>query len=197
MSIYRKVQAVEKVFSNLEREVAAFQNATGMKCLSGCGLCCKKPDIAATVLEFLPLAYQLYKNGKAYEWLEELQSERNNPICKAFRPFVSEGDRGFCGQYEDRGLICRLFGFSAMLDKQGAPQLVTCKTIKTEFAEAYQNGVKHITEGKPVPVMRNFYFQLRAIDAELGQRLMPINQAILEALKVVLSYYAYRQRRGA
>ncbi|UII34020.1 YkgJ family cysteine cluster protein [Fulvivirga ulvae] len=197
MSIYRKVQAIERVFASLEREVATFQDATGMKCLSGCGLCCKKPDIAATPLEFLPLAYQLYKDGQAYKWFEELRSEPEVSICKAFRPFVSEGDRGFCGQYKDRGLICRLFGYSAMLDKQGIPQLVTCKTIKTEFPDAHSVAVKHIAEKQPVPVMRNFYFQLRAIDADLGQTLMPINKAIEEAIKVVLSYYSYRQRRGA
>lgn len=197
MSVYRKVRAVERVFSNLEREVATFQGATGMKCVSGCGLCCKKPDIAASPLEFLPLAYHLYRNGQAYDWLQSLLADKENPICKAFKPFVSEGDKGFCGRYEHRGLICRLFGFSAMLDKQGVPQLVTCKTIKTDLSEAYQRGVAHIAEGNAIPVMRNFYFQLRAIDADLGQRLMPINQAIVEALKVVLSYYAYRQRKGA
>lgn len=197
MSLYRKVRAVERVFEGLEREVATFQEATGMRCISGCGLCCKKPDISATTLEFLPLAYQLYKEGKAYQWLEELQSDRENTICKAFKTFVSEGDRGFCNQYKYRGLICRLFGFSAMLDKQGTPQLVTCKTIKTDLQEAYQNGVAHIAAQRPVPVMRNFYFQLRAIDADLGQKQLPINEAIMEALKVVLSYYAYRQRKGA
>lgn len=197
MSIYRKVRAIERVFEGLEREVATFQEATGMKCLSGCGMCCKKPDISATPLEFLPLAYQLYKDGKAYEWFEELQADQDSSICKAFRPFISEGDRGSCGQYKYRGLICRLFGFSAMLDKQGAPQLVTCKVIKTEFPQAHAVAISHIAENQPVPIMRNFYFQLRAIDAELGQTLMPINKAIVEALKVVLSYYAYRQRKGA
>lgn len=197
MSIYRKVQAVERVFSNLEREVASFQKTTGMQCLSGCGSCCKKPDISASALEFLPLAYQLYKDGVAYEWLEALQNERDNPICKAFKPFTSEGDKGSCGHYKGRGLICRLFGFSAMLDKEGVPKLVTCKTIKTEFTEAYNKAVDHIAEGNSVPVMRNFYFQLRSIDPDLGSRLMPVNEAITEALKNVLSYYAYRQRKGA
>lgn len=197
MSLYHKVRAVERVFENLEKEVATFQSATGMKCMSGCGLCCKKPDIEAAPIEFLPLAYHLYKEGKAYEWLDELLEDRGNRICKSFRPFLSEGDRGSCKQYKYRGLICRLFGFSAMLDKHGESKLVTCGTIKKEFPEDYQNAVTHVKEQKPVPIMRNYYFQLRAIDAELGQKLVPINEAIIEALKTVLSYYAYRQKKGA
>lgn len=197
MTIYHKVQAVERVFGNLEREVATFQKTTGMQCVSGCGLCCKKPDIAATTLEFLPLAYHLYREGKAYEWLEKLQAEQDDPICAAFKPLMKEGGKGFCGQYKYRGMICRLFGFSAMLDKQGRPQLVTCKTIKTSYPEVYLGAVEHVINNHPIPIMRNFYFQLRAIDSVLGQTLMPINHAIMEAVKVVLSYYAYRQPKGA
>ncbi|UII28269.1 YkgJ family cysteine cluster protein [Fulvivirga maritima] len=197
MSIYRKVQAVERVFSNLEKELAAFKNATGLHCISGCGLCCKKPDISASPLEFLPLAYSLFKEDLAYQWLEELQASGSEPICKIFRPLLTDGDTGFCSNYKYRGLICRLFGYSAMLDKQGTPQLVTCKTIKTELPQAVLTAQQHIAEGKKTPVMRNYYFQLRSIDSELGQNLMPINQAILEALKIVLSYYAYRKPRRA
>ena len=197
MSLYRKVRAVERVFESLERDVATFQTSTGMKCVSGCGLCCKKPDIAATTLEFLPLAYHLYREGKAYQWFEELTSEDSLPICKAFRPFLNTEDKGFCGHYKYRGLVCRLFGFAAMLDKEGIPRLITCKTIKSELPELYSSALLHVAEQKPVPIMRNYYFRLSAIDSDLGRNLLPINKAIIEALKIVLSYYSYRQRRGA
>ena len=197
MSIYRKVQAVERVFSSLERDLATFKNATGLQCVSGCGLCCKKPDISAAPLEFLPLAYHLFKEGQAYKWLEELDTSSDDPFCRMFRPLLKENELGFCSQYKYRGLICRLFGNAAMLDKNGEPKLVTCQTIKTEKQLVYQKAVQHVAEGRPTPVMRNYYFQLRAIDSELGMKLMPINQAVHEALKIVLSYYAYRKPRRA
>lgn len=196
MSIYRKVQAVEKVFKALEKELASFKNGTGLNCLSGCGLCCLKPDITATPLEFLPFAYELHKNDLAYQWLEDVQNSETT-TCKILRPMLSAGETGFCSQYQYRGLICRLFGFAASRNKMSELELATCKTIKAEFPDQYQTAKDHIKGGGKVPIMTDFYHQLRAIDTELGRQLMPINQAIEEALKVVLSYYAYRRPRRA
>lgn len=193
MSVYRKVQAVERVFKGLEKDVAAFKQATNLQCISSCGRCCNKPDITACPLEFLPLAYHLYKQGTALEWYNKL-GEQESSMCYVFSPVQLQGMGGMCNQYAYRGLICRLFGFSAKLDKYGSPQLVTCKTIKEEHTEAYNTAVNHIAAQKPTPIMRNYYFQLQAIDANLSEKLLPINEAIREALKVVLSYYAYRKR---
>ncbi len=192
MSIYRKVQAVEKVFKALEKELATFKNGTGLKCLSGCGLCCHNPNITATPLEFLPFAYELYKQDLAYQWLEDVQSSGTS-FCKILKPMMIEGDQGFCSQYKYRGLVCRLFGHSASRNKLGQLELATCKTIKSEFPEAYQKAKVHISNSGKVPIMTDFYHQLRSIDADLGRQLVPINDAIAEALKVVLGYYAYRK----
>lgn len=194
MTLYRKVQAVEKVFRHLEKDVATFQQATSLKCKDACGLCCLKPDIAASPLEFLPLAYHLYKTGSAHEWLEK-SSQENRKVCVSLNTLIGGTNGGFCGNYAYRGMICRLFGFSAMLGKNRAPQLVTCKTIKGEFPEDVQRANQHIKERKPTPIISNYYQQLRSIDTELGQNLMPINKAITEAIKVVLAYYAYRHPR--
>jgi Fe-S-cluster containining protein len=196
MSIYHKVQAVEKVFNSLEKELASFKNATDLKCLSGCGLCCHNPEINATPIEFLPFAYDLYKKGIAYEWLDNAEKESLN-LCRIFRPLLKDGDVGFCGHYKFRGLICRLFAFSASKDKEGQPKLATCKTIKTNFPNEYTNAVEHIEAGRKVPIMSDYYHQIRSIDPDLGRQLLPINEAIKEALKVVLSYYAYRRPRKA
>ncbi|HPF96971.1 MAG TPA: YkgJ family cysteine cluster protein [Mangrovimonas sp.] len=196
MTLYRKVQAVERVFKGLEKDVAAFKRATDLRCVNSCGRCCTKTDIAASTIEFLPLAYHLYKQGTALEWYHKLE-ENTNPVCQLFSPVYLETLGGMCTQYQYRGLICRLFGFSAKLDKHGVPQIVTCRTIKETFPEAYQSSVNHIAEGKTTPIMRNYYFQLQAIDSNLCTKLLPINEAIKEALKVVLSYYAYRRPRSA
>ncbi len=196
MSIYHKVQAVEKVFAKLEKELASFKNATGLKCISGCGLCCHNPEINATALEFLPFAYHLHKNGLAYQWLDDLQ-QNDSPMCQIFQPLKLQNDKGFCSQYKFRGLICRLFAFSANRNKYGEPQLATCKTIKGEYPSEYEKAVDYISEDGKVPIMTDYYHQLRMIDPDLGRELIPINNAIAEALKVVLSYYAYRRPRRA
>ena len=47
-----------------------------------------------------------------------------------------------------------------------------------------------------MPLMSNYYFQLRCIDPGLSQEFYPINTAIKKALEVVLHYYAYREEEN-
>jgi len=76
------------------------------------------------------------------------------------------------------------------------PQLVSCNPIKTQLANEYNKAIDHISSEKEVPVMRNYYFQLRNIDPGMSQ-LIPINLAIKQAIEVVLAYYTYRKPRHA
>ncbi len=198
MSVYRKVKAVEKLFAELERAMDGFKAATGLGCLPGCGECCKKPDIEAVPLEFLPLAYSLYKAGTAWEWLEKLGSEDGKTgICTMFTVISPTTQVGRCTVYPHRGLICRLFGFSAVTDKHGQARLSTCRIIKTETAGAFWAAEQHIAAGGQVPMVRNYYQQLASIDFALAQEPCPINTAIKQAIEAVLAYYAYRGRRAS
>lgn len=192
--MYLKVRAVEREFRHLEKEVAAFQQATGMSCLARCGHCCQHPDISATPLEFLPLAYHLYKYGEAEGWYERLTAD-GSTLCPMFTPLLREGELGFCGSYSHRGMICRLFGFSAMTDKTGKTRLAACRPIKDERPLDLARAGSFIEAGGNVPSMRDYYFRLMAIDPQLSQRLLPIGEAIRQALMTVLAYYAFRRPR--
>lgn len=185
-----KIKAIEQVFDELDKELSAFQSNTKLHCIAGCGACCKKPDIEATALEFLPYAYYLYQKGQAENILEQLENNPQN-ICIIFRSFETVNG-GTCTEYKYRGLICRLFGFSARVDKHGKPELATCKIIKESQADNYSNSVKLIEQGLEIPIMRDYYFRLRSVDANLSDKFYPINKAIKEAIEKVLLYYAYR-----
>lgn len=193
MSMVKKVRAVERVFDKLDKEIRSFQNSTSLHCLSGCGACCKKPDIEATILEFLPFAYHLFKEGQAMETYEKLRNDPSS-ICMAFSPFQVGSDAGFCGEYPYRGLICRLFGFSAVRNKYGEAQLLTCRKIKEDQAEAYEESKERIRMGMAVPFTQEHYLRLYAIDPDLSRKFYPINIAITKALEEVLKYYSYRRR---
>ena len=189
MSIIEKVRAVEGVFHDLDEAISAFQTWSTLHCKFGCGKCCFKPDIEATVLEFLPLAYYLYQQDKAFEWLEKIKSS-GQEICHVLNP--TKAGAGLCSDYEHRGLICRLFGYSARTNKYAERELITCQIIKTEQQEAYALAQNKIGEGETVPVMNQYYMQLHAIDPELARDFYPINEAIKKAIETVLHYYAYR-----
>ena len=184
-----KVQEVETVFNKLDQEIASFQSWSGLHCKFGCGKCCFKPDIEATILEFLPFAHYLYKQGKAFDWLEKLKSN-DSDICQILNP--TQSGAGLCSEYPHRGLICRLFGYSARTNKYSERELVTCQIIKSEQSENYNQALDNIAQGKHVPMMNQYYMQLHAIDIDLTRDFYPINKAIRKAIETVLHYYAYR-----
>ncbi len=192
VSLPEKSKAVSDVFRALDEAIAEFQGVSGMDCFFGCGQCCTKPDIEASILEFLPLAIQHYEEGNAEQMFDLLSEETTDSICVNFKSHANQEDRGRCTQYTNRGLICRLFGYSARVDKYGQNELITCTRIKQESPEAYQKGADHVKTGGEVPVMSNYYRQLQAIDFELANMRLPINEAMLESLKIVMAYYAYR-----
>lgn len=191
-SLPEKVTAVKRVYARLDKEINTVQESSGIHCLSGCGECCKKPDIECTPLEFLPLALELFDEGRAEQAWEELQ-KNSQSLCYVFRPHITNFG-GMCNAYPNRGLICRLFGFTARTNKEGQRELVTCKFIKEQQAEDYDQLVADLKAGKKIPVMSEYYTRLTSIDPTLAE-FYPINLAIQKALEVVMHYYAYRKRK--
>jgi uncharacterized protein len=196
MTLVKKIRQIEQVYESLNKDIKRFQTSTSLSCLKGCGECCKKPDIEATLIEFLPLAYYLYKEGTAFDFLEKIKQSEDSQ-CILFTPFITGSQSGFCASYPYRGLVCRLFGFSAYEDKYGKPIISTCKLIKETQAENYTKAVEIVKNGGFVPVMSDFYMRLYAIDMDMGRKFYPINQAMRYAIEKVLSYYAYRGKRAS
>ena len=193
MSIIKKVRAVEKVFHTLDKEIAEFQTKSELTCVSNCNLCCNKPDIYANQLEFIPLAYYLYKTNQAYSFLDKLEQDDHNSICILNNPFNPEGS---CTYYHYRGLICRLFGFSASLDKNGNKVLITCKTIKNQMSNEFNRAQLDINKTLKVPLTSKYYTNLYNIDLRLSTNYYPINEAIKKAVETVLFYFSFRDKRA-
>lgn len=196
MSIELKVQLVEKLFDRLENEITNFKSQTNLHCNTGCGQCCSKPNIEASPLEFLPWAFYLFLNGKAEETLVELNS-KTNTNCHLYRPLsVLDSNNGSCSNYRYRGLICRLFGYAASRDKYGQLRMATCKIIKENQQENYNNAQEAINKGLYIPVFTDYYMRLTQIDNRLATILLPVNEALKTAIEEVLHYYAYRPFPG-
>ncbi|MFY0686234.1 MAG: YkgJ family cysteine cluster protein [Cyclobacteriaceae bacterium] len=193
MSIVIKVKQVQRLFDRLEIETENVKHATGMHCLTGCGNCCMKPDIEASVLEFLPFAFDLFL--KRQTELFKIRLEDSGSICLLFNPLSvasnTDYQQGKCGEYANRGLICRLFGYATIRDKNGQNVLSTCKWIKTTQLEEVAIAQSLIVK-KQVPGFLNYYQRLVQIDFKLSQELLPINEAIGRAIAEVEHYYLYR-----
>ncbi len=185
MKIKQTVKHVERLFQQADKDVSHLKKAAGLTCKSKCGACCLKKDIETTVAEFLPLAWHLFLNGKADDMYSKLLLN-DQDICLLYNPLATDNFAGGCSEYEHRGLICRLFAFSSNKDRNGVSQLVCCQIIKSDAASRYEEAAKWVKEGKKAPSMSAYYTKLNNISPGYGSRMMPINQAIKQAIEQVL-----------
>lgn len=183
------IEEVEKVFEELDAHLGDTAKESGLKCPDFCGICCRKTDIEASPIEFLPLAAWLYENGKVNEFLSRLDHPEHG-FCACFDPGASEKGEWGCQYYEQRGLICRLFGFGFRLNRDSIPVLVTCKIMKqTQAVAVAKAGVMASLNPEKMPIFSNYFMRLLAIDPDLAVPQMPINQAIRVAIEKLYFYY--------
>ena len=191
MAFDKIVLEVEKVFNELDEHLALMTSETGMKCLDLCNVCCNKTDIEASPIEFIPLAAWLYKTGKVDDFLSLLDRSDETRYCVLFSPEAWKDGKWACQNYEKRGLICRLFGYGYRLNRDGIPELVTCKQLKKSCPEgivkAHRLGIDFPDK---IPLFRNYSMQLFSIDPDLSINQMPINKAIRLAIEKLYFNYA-------
>lgn len=190
MNLEEKASAVALVLKELDTEIQKFQDWSHLHCKFGCGKCCFKPDIEATPLEFLPFAVHLCKTNQAEDWLNRLDTLDNDQICVILNP--TQTGAGLCSEYPYRGLICRLFGYSARTNKYDVKELVTCSIIKTEQQTNYEIADTKIKTDGQIPLMAEYYLKLHYIDPNMANEFMSINQAIKKAIELALQYFTYQ-----
>jgi Fe-S-cluster containining protein len=188
-----KIRKIERVFNQLDKETAKFGKQSGLKCLTNCDLCCRKKGLEANVLEFLPFAYYLVKNNLHEAALDLL--ETNPEHCINLAKTQIPGQTAGCSIYAHRGLICRLFGFSGVRDKNAKLAVYTCSLMKNEFATEYKQTMERINSDMHIPVVSDFYYQIYYIDPQLANDYNPINVSIRKAIEKVAYYYANKPVR--
>src|SRR5690606_22826761 len=120
-----------------------------------------------------------------------LNSTAGDSYCILLKQMAIDAEAGFCTDYQNRGLICRLFASSARRNKDGKKELLLCKKIKEYKKEEFEHASQAINEGMDVPVSSDYYPRLYNIDFNLAHEQLPINRAIHKALEAVMNYYYY------
>ncbi len=173
------IREMESLYGEIDRQVAAFQLATGLRCRPGCGHCCPGAPVQATVVEMLPAAAALIRARLADPWLDRLGGA--GETCAGFSTRRVAPGAGHCTLYSHRPAVCRLFGFAARQDRWGRRELSICRIIKADLPEAVAHAVRGLDQQMPVPCLTAY--QARIFGLEPGARLMPINQALGRALQ--------------
>lgn len=188
----KKVKFLFKLYQKLDNDIAAFQKSSGLKCREGCGQCCENPKVTTSILELLPVAFHLWQNNKAQTWLDEGKTKNSSGACVFYKTDSRKTGMGRCSIYRFRPLICRLFGFSAMSDKHGKKQLLTCPIIKESYAEQIRTIENNLDQNNLIPKTTDYTMQVQTLDSSLSQEL-PINEAIHRALEKVGLIFQYKR----
>jgi len=194
MDLFRVSKIVLEYFKKIDQEINTFKTATNFKCKENCGYCCNNTGIEATILEFIPLAVELYKKDRLIYWHERLENLSPKSPCIFFNPNIFDHEKGYCNIYHYRGLICRLFGFSAVLDKYENPKLAACNAMIKNSPQLIKEIQENINKGLSVPLIYNSYSFLNDINPQLSNKLYQINYSIKLAFEQILFIAKYRKK---
>jgi Fe-S-cluster containining protein len=165
------------LYEELDRKTHAFAAAAGLQCPQGCGECCRSEKVETTVLEMLPLAFHLFHTKQAELLIKRLEKPTDSKQCIFFRgDFCQQGDWG-CSQYQHRGLVCRLFGYAGLRDRNGTIQFTPCKVMQQSCSPKCRQW-----SSESMPLFSEAGMQITSMHPALGTRRLPINQAVLIAL---------------
>jgi Fe-S-cluster containining protein len=182
MDLESLAQVIQSQYELMAQRFAEAQKATGLSCPSGCGQCCSVPTIEASVLEMLPMAMELYRQGRALEMYEDLKREA--PLtCVMYQATSADKKSGQCLMYQQRPSVCRMFGVASRSGKNpGERQLSICQTLKT-LHPAWPK-----IDPFDLPLMSEAYSQLAQLHPEFTQDRGPISLTLSKALEKVLLY---------
>ncbi len=170
-----------EVYRVLDLAVAGFQSRTGLSCPEGCGHCCSSEKVEATVLECIPLAFELFHTLQAELILKRLEKNGDDRRCVLYRADFTAAGLWGCTQYSHRAVVCRMFGFAGNRDRLGIPRLAMCRVMKEKAREG-EEGIEYDDPNTPMPLFVDAGLQITTLHPGLGTRRMPINTALLEAL---------------
>jgi Fe-S-cluster containining protein len=179
------IDRVCELFEEVDSAAKKFKKLTGIQCPEGCGECCSRSTVETTAIEMMPLALLLWGNGEADYWMERIEAARENPVCVFFNAEPGSTIQGRCMVYEMRPLICRLFGFFTIRNKYGKYVYGSCRVIKQQYPEIYENAVKRLDEIQHPSACTDYGIRIIGMDSGYGAGIVPINHAASIALRKI------------
>jgi Fe-S-cluster containining protein len=186
-SFFPGLKELGELYRDMDREIERFKKAAALDCPEFCKKCCAATEerIEVSVFECLPLSIHLWGRGEAESILARIAAGDEKSLCVLRNPADSFAPAWGCALYAWRPLLCRLFGFSAVLDKRGHPRIALCRAIKDADPGAESRAAQKIASGLKPVVLPHWAERISSLNPHLGRKRYPINQALRLALEKV------------
>ena len=191
-----RIALLDLLYAELDRSFAAFRKVANFGCKVGCGACCAKPNaVWAMVGEMLPMALGIYKEGRLEDVCGQLADQEVTPtLCSVYKAAAGNVGMGRCTSYNERPVVCRLFGSSARRVNNDVIEMMACAWQRVQFADTIRS-VEELSGtllSDVVPIANDWSWRVKALMQEDSLREeYPINQALYHALLLVEQATAY------
>ena len=185
--IFEGLKELLELYKEINLRVDKFKQDTGINCLHLCGRCCNtsSSNIEASVFELFPLAIYLWENKKIEAVINELNTIDESAPCIFFKHNKIFNETGNCSMYELRPLICRLFGFSVLIDKEEKVRYISCNEMKKKLGDRIVKIESCNKSNSDLLILPDFAQRATALNYQYGRERFDINKALKKALEIV------------
>ncbi len=177
-SIGEKTEKLLSAYTSLEEKEKAFISDFSISCTPSCGECCCHYVPYLSESEALLAASIIIRDNREDEIMRRLEdADRESSIC----PLYNRDKSNHCSLYDGRSMVCRLFGDSVSLDKNGVPVYRDCKWKKCKKNISSEELEKKKDE---IPVM-SVYGEVLEGEGESIYSSLP---KAIDKIKLILSY---------
>ena len=160
------------------RDTAPMRDLSRFGCPEGCGSCCERfvPDIQPLEADYAAL------------WILRNRPELASVQARAAAPcpyYAPDRPEAHCRIYGGRPLICRLFGFAAMSDKEGRRSYSLCwrmPGLAGRPERSWEGNDLETALGAVPPLMADFGFRLQGLSSPAPFPRPLIGEAIGDSL---------------
>ncbi|HUX42867.1 MAG TPA: YkgJ family cysteine cluster protein [Rectinemataceae bacterium] len=185
-SLFDGLSSLGMIYDDAAKVMDAFAAESGLACPSGCGRCCESfiPDVLPIEAAWTAAWLIRHEPARAKHLaISGFSTDAQFPGRCPF--FVAEGNF-HCGIYGGRPLICRLFGFSSVLSKDGESTFTLCRhmpELPDKPGRSWKGSKLQSAFGGKVPLMSDFATRIVAIRPSESHERRMLTQALPEALR--------------
>ena len=169
-----RLGAIQSLYSDLDRAQKRFTKTFDISCPEGCGSCCEHffPDVTMAEAEYMAMG--ILFEGREEDVLEKLHSIKDRTFCPLYR----KDSPYHCTVYGVRPLVCRLFGASAVRDKNAKPAFGDCRWNTKTLNLSSEDLEKH---SEDLVIMGDYGLRLEEIQVE-DTATYPLDEALEKAI---------------